>query len=311
MTAGKGGKEEAARFAIVGAACLGALKLTAGILTNSIGLISAAVDSLMDVFISTVNLFSIRYAESPADTVHPYGHGKAENLAGLVQAVVVILIGGWVAVEAIRRMFSGVVPQRLDWGILVMLLSVAVSWFIVRRLHRVAKETDSVVLMADSLHYASDVWTNLGVLVALGLTRLTGIGVFDPLIALGIGGVILFSSGKILKRSVEDLMDTAIPDEMREEIERVIVRHAAVFSFHDLRTRRAGSQKLIDLSLVLCRHLPLGATHDLVDHIKKEIEATIPQSDVVIHPEPCSAECETHSEHCFLHLRENLLTHFP
>lgn len=302
-------KEAAARFAIIGAASLGVIKLAVGIMLNSIGIISAAVDSLVDVFISAMNLFSIRLAESPADAGHPYGHGKAENLAGLFQAAAIAIIGGWVVYDSIRRLLLGIVPTRVDWGIAVMLISILGSWIIVRRLAHVGRKTDSIVLMTDSLHYASDIWTNLGVLVALVLTRLTGKGLFDPLIGIGVGGVILMASAKLMKRSIEDLMDTAVPEETRREIERVITRHSAVLSFHDLRTRRAGSQKLIDLSLVLCRHLQLGDTHDLVDHIEKEIEATITHSDVVIHPEPCHGECPPNSRHCILYRKDDLLAH--
>lgn len=292
-------KERAARFAIAGAAVLGLLKLVTGLLIGSIGLISAAIDSLVDVLISTVNLFSIRLAESPADAGHPYGHGKVENLAGLLQAGVIGVMGGWVIAEAIRRLLRGVPIQHVDWGIAVILVSIGGSWLIAWRLRRTARETDSVILLADSYHYATDIWTGLGVLAALVLIRLTGIPLFDPLIAIGVGGLILGAAGKIARRSIWDLMDSALPAHEQGEIDRIIRRHAFVLSYHDLRTRRSGSRRLIDFSVVLCRHLPLGETHDLVDHIEKEIEAGVPHSDVVIHPEPCPEGCPA-TEHCVL-----------
>ena len=296
-------KEGAARFAIAGAAILGTLKLVTGILMNSIGLISAAVDSLVDVLISTVNFFSIRLAAEPADAGHPYGHGKIENLAGFVQGIVIGVTGLWIVTEAIRRLIRGVQIQRVDWGIVVLLISIAGSWMIARRLARVGQATDSVVLMADSLHYATDTWTNLGVLVALILTRATAWPGFDPLIALGVGGVILVSGGRLLLRSVQDLMDTALPVEIQAWVETIIRRHPYAISFHDLRTRRAGSQKLIDFSLVMCRYIPLGEAHELVDHLEKEIEGAVPNADVVIHAEPCHTPCPPNPAHCALLLR--------
>lgn len=304
-------KARAEKLAIAGAGALAVLKLGTGLAINSIGLISAAADSLVDVLVSSFNLVSIRLADSPADEGHPYGHGKIENLAGLVQGTVFALIGGWVIWESVRRYIRGTGPQYAEWGVLVMLVSIVASWLIARHLRRVAARTDSVVLMADSLHYATDVWTNGGVLAALVLSRVTGSVLFDPLIAAVVGAVILLSAYRILVRSVQDLMDAAIPEAEQREIEQVIHRHTFVVSSHDLRTRRAGSQRQIDFSVVLCRHLPLGEAHDLVDHIEKEIERTIPNSHVVVHAEPCMPECR-HTDRCVLWCkRENLLAHDP
>ncbi len=304
-------KTRAEKVAIGGAAGLAVLKLATGLATNSIGLISAAADSLMDVIVSSLNLFSIHVADSPADEGHPYGHGKVENLAGLVQATAIAALGGFIIVEAVRRLLRGTRPEHTEWGVAVMAVSIAVSWWITRHLRQVAVRTDSMVLMADSLHYATDVWTNAGVLVALVLLRLTGSAVFDPLIAMGVGGLILRSGYRIVTRSVRDLMDAAIPAEEQREIERIIHCHKFVVSSHDLRTRRAGSQRQIDFSVVLCRHLPLGDAHDIVDHIEKEIERSIRNSHVVVHAEPCVPECKL-TDRCVLWTRQDdLLAHEP
>jgi len=284
-------KVRAEYLAIAGAASLGVIKLATGLAINSIGLISAAADSLIDIAISSLNLFSIRLADSPADEGHPYGHGKVENLAGLAQTTVIVVVGVWVLVEAVGRLVRGTQPEHAEWGVAVMAVSVAVSWLIARHLRQVGTRTDSVVLLADSLHYATDVWTNGGVLLALALLWLTGSGVFDPLIALVVGTVILGSAYKLLVRSVRDLMDAALPEAEQRAIEAIIRSHKFVVSSHDLRTRRSGSQRQIDFSVVACRHLPLGEAHDLVDHIEKEIEAKVLNSHVVVHAEPCSPTC--------------------
>jgi cation diffusion facilitator family transporter len=155
------------------------------------------------------------------------------------------------------------------------------------------------------------VWTNAGVLVSLALLWATGVPIFDPLIAIAVGVIILRSAYQLVRRSVADLMDAAIPGEEQRAIERVIHRHKFVVSFHDLRTRRAGSQRQIDFSVVLCRHLPLGDAHDLVDHIEKEIERTIPRSHVVVHAEPCMPACQL-PDRCVQWTRQaDLLAHDP
>src|SRR5215470_16419919 len=177
-------KVRAERVAIGAAAALTLGKLVAGVLTNSIGLLSAAADSLFDVLISAFNLFSIRLADSPADEGHPFGHGKAENLAGLVQTAVIILVGGVLLLEAARRLVRGTRPEHAGWGIVVMVVATVVSWLITRHLERVGRETDSVVLQADALHYQTDVWTNGGVLLGLVLLWLTGSGAFDALLGI-------------------------------------------------------------------------------------------------------------------------------
>ncbi len=304
-------KARAERLAIAGAAGLAGLKLASGLLTNSIGLISTAVDSLLDVLISSLNLFSIHLADSPADEGHPYGHGKIENLAGLAQAAVIAGLGGWLVVEAVRRLSLGTRPEHTEWGLVVMVVSVVVSWLITRHLREVGVRTDSVVLQADSLHYATDVWINAGVLAGLVLLRLTGSAIFDPLIAIGISGFIFQSAYAIVARSVRDLMDAAIPAAEQRQVERIIHRHRFVVGSQSLRTRRSGSQRQIDFTVLACRHLPLGDAHDLVDHIQKEIEEAIPNSHVVVHAEPCTPDC-TLTDRCVLSTKEHdLLAHEP
>ena len=301
-------KVRAERVAIAGAAALALGKLGVGLATNSIGLLSAAADSLFDVAMSSFNLWSIRLADSPADEGHPFGHGKAENLAGLVQVVFIGLVGGALLAEAVRRMIQGTRPVNPEWGILIMAVSVVVSWLITRHLRRVARETDSMALHADSLHYATDVWTNAGVMAGLGLLWLTGSGVFDALIAIVVAFVILGSAYRLLVRSVNELMDAALPASEQRAIEEVIHRHRFVVDHRNLRTRRSGSQRHIDFTIVSCRHLPLGAAHDLVDHVEREIAEAIPGAHVVVHAEP-THDCADASRCVSRGKGEDLLAH--
>jgi cation diffusion facilitator family transporter len=303
-------KVRAERVTIAAAAALAVGKLAAGLATNSIGLLSAAADSLFDVAISSLNLLSIRIADSPADEGHPFGHGKAESLAGLVQTVVIALIGGGLLVEALRRLFRGARPEHAEWGVVVMIVATVVSWLITRHLRRVGRETDSIVLLADALHYQTDVWTNGGVLVGLALLWATGSGFFDALIGIGVAGVILTSAYRLFLRSINDLMDAALPAAEQRAIEEVIHRHPFVVAHRNLRTRRSGSQRQVDFTIVACRHLPLGEAHDLVDHVEHEIAATIPGAHVVVHAEPTD-DCAEPSR-CVRQARHaDLLAHRP
>jgi ferrous-iron efflux pump FieF len=303
-------KVRAERVAIATAGLLAVGKLGAALATNSIGLLSAAADSLFDVAISSFNLLSIRIADSPADEGHPFGHGKAENLAGLLQTVIIVLVGGGLLVEAVRRLLRGARPEHAEWGIAVMVVATVVSWLIARHLRRVGCETDSVVLLADSLHYQTDVWTNGGVLLGLALLWATGSGIFDALIGIGVAGVILSSAYRLLVRSINDLMDAALPEVEQRAIEEVIHRHRFVVDHRNLRTRRSGSQRQVDFTIVACRHLPLGEAHDLVDHVEQEIAATIPGAHVVVHAEP-TADCAD-SSRCVHQARDaDLLAHGP
>jgi cation diffusion facilitator family transporter len=303
-------KMRAERVAIAGAAALAAGKLAVGFATNSIGVLSAAADSVFDVAISSFNLLSIRIADSPADEGHPFGHGKAENLAGLLQTAVIFLVGGGLLVEAVRRLSRGTRPEHAEWGIAVMVVSMGVSWLITRHLRRVGQETDSVVLLADAVHYQSDVWTNAGVLLGLGLLWLTGSGLFDALIGIGVAVVIMGTAYRLFMRSIHELMDAALPESEQRAIAEVIHRHRFVVASRDLRTRRAGSQRHIDFTIVSCRHLPLGEAHDLVDHVEKEIAETIPGAHVVVHAEP-TVDCTDPSRCVRRGSVADLLAHQP
>jgi cation diffusion facilitator family transporter len=165
-----------------------------------------------------------------------------------------------------------------------------------------------MALQADSLHYTTDVWTNAGVLAGLGMLWLTGSGFYDALIGIAVAAVILGSAYRLLLRSIHDLMDAALPEAEQRAIEEVIHRHRFVVDHRNLRTRRSGSQRHIDFTIVSCRHLPLGEAHDLVDHVEHEIAETIPGAHVVVHTEP-TQDCADASRCVSSGKAEDLLGH--
>ncbi|MDX1764020.1 MAG: cation diffusion facilitator family transporter [bacterium] len=296
-------KMEAARLSVAAALFLAVLKISAGVIFHSLGMLSAGVDSLMDLFASSINYFSMKESLKPADAEHTYGHGKIENVASFFQAGIIGLAGAMLIVEGVRRMLYVEELPDFDWSIAAILFSILISYLVGRRLTQVARKTDSPLLRADAMHFTVDTYTNSGVLGALVLSRWTGFIQFDRLIAIAIGAWIMVAAYGIFRSSLDALIDKDIPEEFRNHIDSIILSHSpAIIGYHNLRTRRAGSQKLIDLHLVTCREMSIAEAHDIADHIEKEIENTISHADVIIHVEPCTDNRPGCEKDCrFLH----------
>ncbi|HEV2764924.1 MAG TPA: cation diffusion facilitator family transporter [Pyrinomonadaceae bacterium] len=281
-------KQRAALLSVVTAASLIALKTTTGFLTGSISVWASLLDSAMDVFASIVNYFAVRAATRPPDAEHPYGRGKAESLAGLLQAAVISVSGLFLISEAVGRLLRPR-PTSHEWlGVATMFVAAAASVLLVARLRRTADETESPALAADAAHYASDVYTNGAALLALFVTALTRWPLADPLISIAISLYILWTAVGVGRESVGDLMDRRLPKWVDRKIARVVGRYRkqGVLGFHDLRTRRSGSQKFIDLHLEVERHKTLEEAHELTVRVLRDIEREVPRSRVQIHTDP-------------------------
>jgi len=281
-------KMAAARLSIFTALGLAIVKLLTGLFTGSLAVLTSAIDSLLDILMSGINMMAIHHAEQPADDRHPYGHGKFETLATILQSIVIALSGGWIIYEAIQRMIVPSPLRQTGIGIVVMCGSMAASFLISRHLRKVAKATDSSALKADSLHFSMDVYTNLALLVGLVLISRFDLPWLDPVMSILVAGYILFESINLLRHGLRDILDEQLPETVRNEIEALINDHKhELFGYHNLRTRRAGSQKLIDFHLTVCKHLSVEEAHSITDYIEKKIGEHIPGTDVTIHVEPC------------------------
>lgn len=281
-------KNTAAQLSILAAGFLIVLKTTTGFLTGSISVWSSLLDSAMDIFASTINLLAVRAASRPADAEHAYGHGKAESLAGLFQSLVIAASGIFLIWEAIKRVIT---PHRTSYeliGVGTMLVAMATSIALVMYLRRVARETESPALHSDAIHYVTDIYSNASVLVALLILSLTGWQMADPLISILIAIYILWSAVHVGRESIDVLMDRRLPLEVDEQIADIVsrFRDEGVLGFHDLRTRRSGSQKFIDLHLEVERDQRLEEAHDLTVRVLRTIEAEIPHARVQIHTDP-------------------------
>lgn len=273
-------------MSVVVAISLVLIKVVAGSLTNSLSLMASAVDSLTDIFASAVNFFAIRAASRPADREHVYGHGKAEGLAGLFQAVIIGLSGGYLGYKSVVRLFK---PQPIEAeviGIAVMAISMVASYLLVRYLRRVARETGSLALEADSLHYSTDVLANGGVLLLLAVVAVTGLPILDPIASLGISAYIVWAAIGVLRTSIDHLMDRAVPDELIESIAELASSHEHVRGVHDIKTRVAGSESFIELHLEMDGGMSLRDSHDAAVEVLRFIEREVPNSRVFVHVDP-------------------------
>jgi cation diffusion facilitator family transporter len=270
------------------------LKFAVGIVSGSLGVLASALDNVADIFMSSVNLLSIRKAMDPADESHPYGHGKVETLSTLFEGCVIILTGAGVVWEAVRRLREGRAPEGvgLDAGILVMVFSVVASWFISDRIRKGGEAAGSTALAADALHFRTDVYSGSGILLSLVLYRVTGWKWLDPGVAMAVGAYIFAAAVPLLKGAVEDLMDHRLPEDTVARVTAIIEAHRPmVVDWHDLRTRRSGSEMQVDSHVVVCRDHSLEQAHRVADHLEMEIREALGNAHVVTHIDPCEIEC--------------------
>jgi cation diffusion facilitator family transporter len=275
------------------------LKVAVSWLTGSISILAQAADSLLDLFAGIITFFAIRIAAKPADKEHPYGHGKVEDIAGATQGILIAIAGGLIIYSSIRRIIEGASIELAEAGIGVMLVSIVVSIFLSRHLLKVSRATGSVALEANARNIAADVYSALAVLVGLVIVRLTGLNIIDSIIAIGVAIYILKMAYDTTRKPLSGLIDTKLSPSQEAAIKSCLMRHSQqVVGFHALRTRRAGSQYYIDFHLVMDRDISLQQAHEMCSQIEAEIQASLPESNLTIHAEPCSDECEQCSVVC-------------
>jgi len=296
----------AAKLSLVVVIGLVVLKVVVAIVTGSISILAQAVDSFLDLSAVAVIFFVVRWAIKPADEKHPFGHGKAEDIAATVQAVLIFVAGGFIIYSAVHKIIVGVTVELTEAGIGAMLVSIIASIFLSRHLLKVSRATDSIALQATAHNIAADVYSAAGVLGGLVAIRFTGLNILDPIIALAVALLILKAGYDVMRKSFGGLIDVRVPEAEENAIKSCIIEHySEVVSFHKLRTRKAGSQRYIDLHLVMPKNASLEKAHRMCDHLEQDIEARLQHTSVTIHVEPCSIECDQCSVPCNLHKRSH------
>ena len=262
-----------------------AAKLAAALMTGSVSVLASLVDSMMDVAASIINLLAVHYSLQPPDRDHRFGHGKAEPLAGLVQAAFVAGSAVFLVLHAIDRLLY---PQPLNdamVGVSVLLFAMVATGVLLLFQRQVIRRTQSTAIRADALHYATDLLTNAATIAALGLAML-GWPSADPVFAIGIAFYILYSAGQIGHESIQLLMDRELSPEVHTQIKQIVRDHPQVRGVHDVRTRSSGQTYFIQLHLMLDDLIPLVEAHRIADEVEASILAAFPNADVLIHEDP-------------------------
>jgi len=265
------------------------VKFAAWLATGSLSILASLIDSLMDVMASSINLMAIRYSLNPADDDHSFGHGKAEALAGLGQASFITGSALILFMHGIERLKTPVPIQSLGLGLGIMVFSILATLILIAFQKYVVRQTKSTAIKADSLHYATDLLTNVCTIIALLLTRFSWGQIMDPIFSMIIALIIFRSAWQIGSEAVQLLMDQQLPQEQRELIQQIALDHPYVLGMHDLRTRQSGQIAIIQLHLDLKATLPLAQAHSIGKDVEKLIRESFPGADVTIHQDPIPA----------------------
>ena len=271
---------------VVMALTLISLKLWAWYATDSVALLSSLADSLLDLVASLITLFAVKVAVSPADREHRFGHGKSEGIAGLAQALIVTGSAAYVAVEAVTRLLAPSPIMQPGLGLGVMFVSLVLTVGLVVFQGFVVRQTGSLAISADAVHYKADILTNVAVLGAIFASVQWQWHILDPLLGLVVVALILLAVRIIAMDAIDVLLDRELPEEDRQRIKDVVVTHPGVKGIHDLRTRSSGAAQFIQFHLELDAEISLVEAHEICDAVESDVQSKFPGAEVLIHADP-------------------------
>lgn len=278
-------KKRVALLSVFAAIFLTCFKFIIGILTGSLGILSEALHSGLDLIAAVITYFSVRVSDKPADKEHNYGHGKIENFSAFIETILLVITCVWIIYEAVARLVSGKTHIELSvWSYVVVVSSIIIDITRSRALSRVAKKYNSQALEADALHFSTDIWSSIVVLIGLICANF-GFFFADSIAALFVALIVLFVSYKLGKRAVEVLLDKA-PQDSVNVVETLLKGYNEVIGYHSLKIRSAGADTFVEFNIHLNPASNLMDVHELCDRIENDIKAAIPRSEVYIHAEP-------------------------
>ncbi len=278
-------KTKIARLSVASNSLLIVMELVVGIISGSVSIISEAIHSSMDLLAAIIAFFAVKVSDTPPDEKHPYGHGKIENISGVIEGILILVAAALIISEAVKKLMGESFEiEAVGIGAAVMFVSAVVNTIVSRRLYKVARETSSVALEADALHLKTDVYTSLGVAAGLGLIMLTGITWLDPVIAILVALFIVRESMILLGKAFFPLLDTSWDKEEIRELEDNLGRMKV--NYHDLRTRIAGNYRFIDIHVEIPEYESVGNAHIYCDSIEDELKSIYKNLTVTIHVEP-------------------------
>jgi cation diffusion facilitator family transporter len=278
-------KIRVARISVISNSFLITIKLAIGLLSGSVSILSEAIHSSMDLIASVIAFFSVKVSDNPPDSRHPYGHGKVENISGVIEALLIFIAAIWIIIEAIKKLTGGhAIVESLGLGSLVMVISAIVNTLVSRQLYKVARQTGSVALEADALHLKTDVYTSLGVAVGLGLILLTGVYWLDPVVAICVAGLIIKESWELTRKAFRPLLDEAWSDDEVEKLEKML--NAMEVNYHGLRTRVSGNYRFVDFHVEIPKDQSVENAHTYCDRIEEILSSKFDKLNITIHVEP-------------------------
>jgi len=276
-----------ATYASIAVACLLiAVQLVGWIITDSVSLLSSLLDSLLDALASLLNALAVHHALTPADREHRFGHGKAEPLAGLAQSAFISGSAVFLLFEAAHRLAQPIEVSHATVGIAVMLIVMVISFGLVLYERSVVRQTRSLIIGADELHYRSHLFLGLGVILSLAVSGAFGWPYLDPVCGMGIALWIIYAAWGVAQKSLVQLMDREMPDADRARIRSIATAHPSVAAVHDLRTRMAGPRAFIQIHLEMPGNILLAEAHRIADEVEASIQAAFPNAEIITHEDP-------------------------
>ena len=260
------------------------VKLVIGFMSGSVAVLASAMDSILDTAISVFNFFAIKKAEEDADDTFNYGKGKIQAIAGVIEGVIITISGLYIIYEGIVKLIYKKETTMLGVSVVVMIISIVTTWFLVRYLEKTAKETDSIVVKSDALHYKADLLSNGAVLVALFLVTITGFDFIDALFGIAIGAYIIYSAYEIISEGVLVLLDRSLEPEIVAKIGEIIANEKKVKGYHWLKTRTDGTHNFVEVHLVLDPDMTILEAHEIADRLICKIVALDKKKGWVITP---------------------------
>ncbi|MEA1886046.1 MAG: cation diffusion facilitator family transporter [Bacteroidota bacterium] len=285
MTQASREKKTVATTSVIAAIFLTGFKLVVGIVTGSLGIISEALHSALDLVAAGITWFAVRISDKPADQDHHYGHGKIENLSALIETFLLLITCAWIIYEAINRLVTGETHIEVTvWSYIVVITSIVIDISRSRALKRVAKKYNSQALEADALHFSTDVLSSSVVLVGLICANF-GIYVADSIAALGVALIVIYISYRLGKRAISVLLDR-VPEKTYEKIKSILDNYLDIEYYHDLKVRAAGAEIFTELNIHVKKEMDIHESHDISTRIENMIKSEIPRCHVHVHIEP-------------------------
>jgi cation diffusion facilitator family transporter len=278
-------KNRIALTSVIAAVFLTSFKLVVGLLTGSLGILSEALHSALDLIAAVITLFAVRIADLPADNEHNYGHGKIENLSALIETFLLLVTCFWIIYESINRLINKHPIEVNAFSFIVIITSIIIDFTRSRALYKVARKYNSQALEADALHFSTDIWSSMVVLIGLIVYSLFDFVYADSIAALIVALIVLSVSYRLGRRAFDVLIDRA-PTKIVDQINQVIDQIPGVIKYHDLRVREGGSYKFVELNIHVNKGLSIEEAHSISENVEYEITKKIPHCKVTVHIEP-------------------------